>query len=137
MRKHITLMLLSLLFLFSCAEKQDSIQEKAQNLIIKECADACASACIPEPAFKFNCKIEKYDKEEYKSFEPLSKHIVKLDEHTAEEIGYMLKYIASLNNNTYIFIATFDKKCEKMITNDLYDDSLCGDDVVDVKTIVK
>lgn len=126
MKKCKILLLLPLILLFSCVEKQNSIQDKAQNLIINEYSDAYAS----KPTFEFNGKIMKYDKEKFESFEPLLKHTAELDERTVENIGYVLKYILTVDSNTYIFIATFDKKVENIITNDLYDDFLCENEMI-------
>ena len=129
MKKCKILLLLPLTLLFSCVEKQNNIQEKAQNLIINTYSDTYAS----KPIFEFCSKIIKYDKEKFELFEPLLRYTAELDERAVENIGYVLRYILTVDNNTYIFIATFCQKVENIITNDLYEDFLCESDMIKYK----
>jgi len=135
MRKHIhkTLLLLSLILLFSCAGKRENIQEKAQNLIIAKYTNIFPS----KPIFEFKYDIVKYDKERNGIFSPLLKYAAAVDEYITKDIGYILKYIVIIDGITFVFVATLCKDVESIITHKLYENVLHSNGIVNVQKLIK
>ncbi len=85
--------------LISCGSGDDRLQKKAQSLIVQKCSKHYSS-----PEFEFGYGLKEYEK-------------------NGEKI-YELRYIGTFEGYPLVFVATFDKEVEVLVSNTLFENSL-------------
>ncbi len=131
-----TLVILFLALLFSCGNinsKSTDAKEKAINLI----KEKYSTAYISKPIFEFDDDLITYEKNKsvVMSNDYVYKHVKTVDENTTKDVGYILKYIAIIDGYTFVFVATFDKALQCILSNNLYENALYSSDIVDVSSV--